>query len=521
MSKMHLLEFVDSANVVFFDLLHRVTIVFDANTLLFLYVSVTLFTSSVWIIKTVRWTTYDWNSVFRMGIVLAGCLVASFASATFGSLIYSELLGLKLVWYGSVQKAMVIYVPHVIFGLTCMLLFLLPRKLSVHRFDHMLLAVTLYYFIMATHFLRRKIMSAYLPLFMLIILSVCAMQGRSVPALLRHFQIVTTVALFTATQTKSTLAVTLPIIGFVRTDTVPHDTISALIVAYCCSNYLVVPFLPILCEYAAALRRLIRISAATSLFVALYFLLLEDRFSSDGYKSSFPSLKMASDKRNPYSKQAPKRLTVMHFHSPNMTPSSVLMLARHDALKADEKRILSPLFSSDTEIASLPAEPKFGQLEGTPLEVFYPFASKVQSKTFLKTSRPPILPLPTLQKATEKQVGQDWNVSYILRGSDSHIMSLRFERGNNTVVKDWSFNFELTTAPDMVWIRFDGRESFSFWLLLSTGDNGRSGSPPIVTFVVSSARYGASRSTDDLSKLNFESWESASVMVSSATEYTL
>lgn len=520
LSMMHLTDFLDGSSVVFFDLFHRVTIVYDGNTAIVLYILILFFTSSVWIIKVTQWTAYDWIACSRMALILVSCVVASFASATFGSFIYSDLLGLKLVWYGSTQKALLIYVPHVLFGFTSMLLFLLPRKLSVNRFDHMLLAKTLYCLAMATYFMQKRIMSAYLPLSMVLIISICAIQGRRVSAFLRHLQIAITIAMLTANQTKSTLAVTLPIIGFTRTDAVPHDTIAALIVAYCCSNLVVVPCLPILCEYAAALRRLVRFFLVTSLFVAFSFLLMEERIQI-GFKSSTLLKKISSDKHVPYSKEAPKRLTVVHFHSPNMTPSSVLMLAKHDALMANERRILSPLFSSDQEVASLSADPKFGVLEGTPMEAFYLYASKVQSKTFLRTSRAPELPTPTLQKAAEQRVAQGWNVSYILKGSDSHVLSLRFAKNDSSMVRGWSFSFDVNTAPNMTWIRYDGSDSFSFWLLLEGNTDGPSVSPPTVTFMVSSARYGASRSKDDLSKLNFEFWESPSVMVSSAAEYVL
>lgn len=520
LSMMHLTDFLDSSSVVFFDLFHRVTIVYDGNTAIVLYVLILFFTSSVWIIKAAHWTAYDWIACSRMALTLISCMVASFASATFGSFIYSDLLGLKLVWYGSIQKALLIYVPHVLFGFTSMLLFLLPRKLSINRFDHMLLAKTLYCLAMATYFMRKRIMSAYLPLSMVFTINICAIQGRRVSAFLRHLQIAITIAVLTASQTKSTLAVTLPIIGFTQTEAIPHDTIAALIVAYCSSNLVVVPCLPILCEYAAALRRLVRIFLATSLFVAFSFLLMEERIPTGGFKSLTVPKKISSDKHVPYSKEAPKRLTVVHFHSPNMTPSSVLMLARHDALMANEKRILSPLFSSDQEVASLSADPKFGALEGTPMEAFYLYASRVQSKTFLRTSRAPELPMPVLQKAAEQRVNQGWNISYILKGSDSHVMSLRFAKNGSSVVKDWSFNFDVNTAPNMTWIRCDGSDSFSFWLLLEENTVEPSASPT-ATFVVSSARYGASRSKDDLSKLDFEFWESPSVMVSSAAEYVL
>lgn len=513
----------NDAKVVFFDILHRFTIVYDETTALFLHVVVLFSTVCVWTLKFARWTLRDWIGCARMCVIIPCCIFAAFASTTFGSVIYSKLLGLKMVWYGSIEMVLAIFVPHLLFGVSSMLLFLLPRKLAVNRVDHMLFAKTIYYSVMAVLFMRKRVMSSYLPLLLLMVLNICAVQGPAIPVFLRHLEIMTAVSVLTASQIKSTMTVTVPIVGFLRADWLPHDTVASLIVTYCCLNYFVIPSLPILCEYAAALKRLIRILLATSVFVAFFFLLKEDRFLSNGSKSSLMSFSKPSKKYNPYSIHAPKRLTALHFHSPNMTPSSVLVLTYHDAIEADEKRILSPLFLSDESIGSIAAEPEFGSMGGAPLEAFYPYANKIQSKTFLRTLRKPDLGLPTLRKVDQEKFEQSWKVTYAMKGIDSHLMSIRFATRGNTVVKGWSFNFSVDATDGMAWIRYDGSESYSFWLLLEHGDSTKTDEKgaPMVTFVVSSARCGSSRSVDDLKKLDFEFWESPTVLTTTAVEYQL
>lgn len=507
-------EPAEDAPVVFFDLGRRFMFVYSEFAATCFNTFVVALCISVWARKILAWTADDRHSFARMCFILVACMFAAFASATVASIVFANVVQARLVWFGSMTKAFAAYGPCIAFGVLCMLSVLLPRRLPKHRFDHMLLAVTLFYGVVLLICVRSRFMTAYLPAAILLILSVCALQGERVSALAKHAQIM---LLFSAMCTEVmfvTLSVMLPLMGRVQLNTVPHDSVAALLIAFSCVMYVLLPSLPILCELGASLRRLRAIAFAIAVLSALWFLGIAPRMNESGEFA-------------PYSPAAPKRTFLLHFHAPQMDPPSVLFLSAMGPERLHMERLTEALVQSDMDVGSLPAVPHFGALNCTPLEAFMPYKFFLQHVTVLRSGRVPDLPPPSLQVVSESRTDNGWNVSFVARAPESHALTLRFDVREGSPVVGWSFNAPIrdsATFQGTGWVKHHGSSQVAFWLLVKDGDgkdaetaSGR----PKTSVVVCSARLGYSRSPHDLARLRSLDWETPSAAVSVAEEFLL
>lgn len=503
--KMNMAKEPGSSKVVFFDVLHRFTIVYGEEMSMLINVVVLGATIVVWAIKLTHWSVYDWLSCLRMTLVMIACILAALLSSSFASLVYSKVLMAKMVWYGSQLKALLLFCPPMMVGVFSALLWFLPRRLPMNRFDHMVFALTVLQCAILILMMRASLMSAYIPALMLVVLDSCSVQRTKLAPILKHLQIISMFALITSSNFTTTLSSILPLLGRVGSEHVPHDTIAALIVTSTCLSFVVLPCLPILCQYAPALRRLRTISFLISIWVAVWFILIAPKLNE-------------TKSYTPYSQRAPKRLSVLHFHSPQMDPSSVLRISSQDAVDVDLKRIARPLFESDDGVGSLSFLPQFGTLNSTPFESFLPFGKMHSQVILLRSDRKPELAMPTIEVVSEEKVDRGWNISLVLTALESHHVTIRFACGEGSVVKDWSLEASLYDKSGSVWVKHHGSPDMRFWVLLTDVLGDSMTTRPKLPIVITSCRFGYSKSPNDLGMLKFEPWESPASAVSIGVE---
>lgn len=492
--------------VVFFDVLRLFTVVYEEEAALLINVAILTATILIWGFKLAFCNAYDLLFCLRMVFVILGCSLAAFLSSSFSSLVYAQLFKAKLVWYGSTLKALVVFCPPMMYGVFSAMLVLLPRRLPFNRFDHMLFAVSMILWIILACMTWATLMSSYIPAIALIVMDFCALQGAHVSPILKHLQLFTVYSIFTSQCLVVSLSALLPLLGRFGSEKIPHDTIGSVIVTFICFIYVVMPCFPILCQYAPALRRLRILALLMSTMVAVWFLTVGPTLNESRIYT-------------PYTRKAPKRLSIFHFHSPQMNPPSVLQIMSQDGIDPDLERIAARLSSSDEDIGSLESMPRFGSLNATPFESFYPFRSILGAASIkvLRSGRIPNLPMPVLNVVNEKRIEDGWNITLVFSAQDAHQATIRFGCGQSRLLKGWSLNAFLECEDESVWIKHHGSNKLSLWLLV--GSNNKELAPrPKVTALISSTRFGYSRSPNDLAVLNFELWESPASVASVATE---
>lgn len=491
---------------VFFDVLQLKTIVYEEGFAGMFNIIVLFLTVLIWFAKLMEMNVKDRVTSLRMFGVLLGCLLASFASATFASLVYVQVYGAKLRWYGSSLLACLMFAPPALFGTVSAMSMLLPKRLSSFRYSQMLFASTAFHFVLAVLFMSFGFMTSYLPILMLLADNICALQGEAVHPVIRHVEISVVHAVLGSRIFTNSLSAMLPLLGRVRIDVVPHDSVAALIVTYLIFVFVLQPTLPALCYYARSLRKLQALVFFCSLGIAAWLVALGPLLGE-------------SSKPNVYSTEAPKRLIQWHFYSPQQKPESVMCIGSQDCTAMNIDRMMSQIFDVEGRRDPLPEYPTWGTLKSTPIETYQPFGAFLQNVVVFEADKRPSLPLPKAKVVTEEEISTGWNVTFLIEAPDSHQLTVRFPTGTNSSVVDWSLEAPLTDRPEGAWIRYVGSFEYVFWLVLRKGDDPSV--RPKHRMAVTSCRLGTSKSPSHLSKLLTEEWESSTMLVTTGIEVEL
>ncbi|CAN8061550.1 unnamed protein product [Agarophyton chilense] len=491
--------------VTFFDILHKFTVVYDEIDARIINSLVLFVTVVIWIVKISAMGIYGFFRCVRMAVVLLATLPASLASGSFAALIYSVGLGSNLGWYGSWQKAFVLYAPPTFFGTLTALQLMLPRRLSSQRYDEMLFALTLLYSSVAILFTKFTIMSSYIPIALLIAADVCALEGSAIHPVLRHIQLMLMTCLIGAKQLKYSLTSTLPLLGRIRSTAVPHDLIASMIVGVLALIHYIWAALPILSYYALSLRRLRFFTFTICLGTTLWIFI--------------GSSKMSTSHSTQYTTLYPKRITAHHFFSPQLQPKSVLWLASWDPVSLKLERVLGQVkgLSVDKQISPIP---EWGSLRSTPFESFRAFRGFLQEVHVFETEKRPDLSLPAVTVTSEEKVELGWNITVSIAAPGSHEIAVRMIVGDDTPVRQWSFAAKLEKSEEGAWIHHAGSPHLAFWMVVGESSTGSTQRAKVLASVTC-CRLGTSRSPDVLRMLKFETWEAPTTSVSTGIEVEL
>lgn len=490
--------------VTFFDILHVKTIVYDEGVAVLINAAVVIASALLWIVKLSSMGRRGAKGILRMYFVAIASILGAAASATFTSLVYAEILNSKLRWYGNWKTALLIFAPPASFGIVTGMLFTLPRGSSAHRFDEMLFVISTLYGFLSVSFTKYGIMSSYIPTCLLLVSSICAAQGSRIHTIIRHAQLMAAHALLGANIVVSSFSTILPLLGRVKSSVVPHDTIAAFVVSLLFLSHGALASLPMLCYYCQHLRRLRATFFMLSIAIAVSLLSVVPRMQ--GRSSQFI-----------YNTDAPKRVSAIHFFSPQQNPQSVLWLGGQDAVPMAKTRILSEL-NAARNTDEYTRIPTWGTMRSTALETFRPFEVFFQEAVVVPVDFRPNLPLPSAYVVHEDETSAGWNVTVHAEALESHLLTVRLHTGSKSNVKEWSINSEMPDLESGAWIKHTGTTGFQFWLLLRKADSSQR---PNFTLVLSSGRLGFSRSPEVLKRLMFEDWEAPAVAVSTGVEVVL
>lgn len=517
-SKLGFAPHPQGGRVVFFDLLRLTTIVYGEEVAVVLNVMALCFAALIWTFKLYSMGRVSAFGSVHMCVVMLGTVLSAGLSATFAAMVYSEVIGGKLLWYGSWQTAMLMYGPPAVVGATTGLILLLPRRLSVNRSDQMLFAISLLLSVILAVCTWYEFMTGYIFLSILCMANLCAIcgMGRFGNPVLRHVLLVLPGALIGSTVWTTTLKAMLPLLGRVRSIQIPHEVIAALLITSTMWLYFILPALPTLCHYAQGLR-VLRSSAFLLCVITACWVTTIHPLMLKGEPSPTPV----------YSTDAPKRLLVMHFNSPQQEPESVIAVAAQDPIPLDTMTIMRPLLDGDGDLESLKSVPKWGTLNSTWLEAFRPFRLFLVDADVFKTSLAPRLEAPRARVLEEKSFSLSGkplvNVSIEISAVDCHQLTFRFAIGMEAVVQAWSLNPPFGVDSCLGWTRHFGTETMSLWVVVPgiTDASETTGKiRPDITIAVSSARNGKSRS-DLLDKLHLEPWHAPIFVQSVGVEFNL
>lgn len=496
--------------ITFFDVLHLFTVAYDELTATFINVCVLLITLAIWTVKILRMGLRNFLDCLCMCFALAATIFPAFASSSFAAVVYSSYLQLPLRWYGSWHTCLIMFGTPALFGVLTTLQYVLPHRLSAHRYDHMLFAVTALYSAIAIALTKYNIMSSYIPIALLIVADICAVQGSRVHPLFRHAQIMLVHGILGAKQIKYSLVSTLPLMGRIRSETVPHDMIAAIIVSLLTLIHFIWSSLPILCHYAFSLRRLRALTFAMCVATAAW-LYATARSSSLSYGAFL------------YSERAPKRAFVTHFYSPHLEPSSVISIAALDPVELDVERIFSKV--SDGRLTELQPDTRWGKLHSTPFESFRLYEGFLQKQYVFKATTRPDLSLPQVTVTSEERIELGWNLTVSVNAPDAHVITMRMDVGASSPAVQWSLGSELKDEANATWVSHAGSSTLNFWIVLGekqgTGGNEGYQSRPKINAAFTCSRLGMSRSPKDLQMLRFENWEAPSFAISNGIEVEL
>lgn len=492
----------DRPLAVFFDVLLLKTITYEEGIAMLLNILVLFCTFLVWVAKFGAMGMKGFRSCVRMCAVLLGCIVGGFASSTFASVVYTETYGTRLKWYGNWVHAYLVYAPFAVLGTVSALLLLLPRQLPLGRFDHMLFAYTVFLGAFAILLTVYRCMCSYITILFLIVANLCAIQGEEIHPVLRHLELAIINAILGTRMLSTSLSAMLPLLGRVKSETIPHDTLAALMVTYWTTVHISIPSLPLFCHYANSLRKFRFFLFLLSVAVATWFV-----FGA--------TMSGKTSNQTIYSRDAPKRYIAIHFHSPQHDPESVLFLGSMDPIPLDTKRIMPEDFSGSSALHFRYEHSIWGKLKSTPLESFRPFSAFVTDAALFKTEAPPNLPLPEVLVLSEVEGQEHWNLTLSVIGREAHQLTVRFPVGRNTSVLEWSLEVAQKDIADGAWIRHIGSDNLEFWVTLKKTDGSKRSK---FTMAITSCRLGYSRSKDVLSKLKFEEWETPGAAASVGIE---
>ncbi len=514
--RLHLSLDRENPRAFYFGVLVWFTIVLDDHVVMLLYMSALLASVIFWF---ARLGTRDgpklWRSVRMLAVVL-GTEVCALASVTCAAVIYSEVLNAKLPWYGSVLEASLVFLPPGLYGFCTAMFTFLPRKLNSDRVQNVLFVLSVLYGVVLAFYARLYMMTGFIALVYFAALHLVAVLWKKNASKARivvcQFILGLPAAIFGAPICLPTLNAFLPIFGRIGRTPVPIDVLAGFLVVQCALIFFVLPTLPLLVHFPLSLRHLRHIFAVFMAFSILHVL------------RSVPSPRLHDVlRRERFSTDAPRRLYVNHFHSPQMEPPTVLALSPIDALPVSQKPILKNLnIGKEMQIARIHGTPKFGVLSGSQAEPFRAFCRFLDSWYVYQTPILPALPLPTAVVKKEFKTGGDFNVTIEVWGPESHVVTARFPIfGANGVVRAWSFNISVKgndNNGNELWVRHVGSEKWTFSILLPGSNNN--GSREKLPVIVSSIRWGVG-SNKLLPMLTFAESDSPLVSRSTAVEFLL
>lgn len=492
---------------VFFDVLHLKTIAYHEGAAILLNICVIATTLFVWMSKFTAMGKAGLMSSVAMCLVLMGCFLGSLASATFASLVYTEVYHARILWHGSMAKACVMFAPPAFFGVVSAMMLLLPRRLSVDRFDHMLFACTTFYMAIAVFLIAYRAMTSYMPVAILFVANLCAIGGGRSSPVIRHFILVTFSTLVSGITVPTALSTILPLLSRARSEIVPHDTIAAVLVAYFSFVHVFVPCLPVLCNFAKVLRQL---------RLAVFCVAV----GSGAWMLALTNFSGTSAVQGVYSTAAPKRVIMVHFYAPQNDSKSTLLLASTDPISLDAERMTYDIEAKNIQFPPTSIDlPTWGNLNSTAVETLRPYLRFVTEISLFETGTAPAVPTPTIELTSEKEVGNGWNLTFHVEGKESHQLTVRFPIGPKSPILAWSFDAEIKESEAGPWIRHVGSESFEFWVVQKRSEGSKL--RPKFRAAVTTCRLGYSRSNEIMKKLNFVEWESPSAISSIGIEAEL
>jgi Peptidase family M28 len=450
----------------------------------------------------------------RMLLCLAAGCFAGFASATTAAMVYVHALERPMSWYGSVRFALATFVPPFFVGATTMLPHVLPADLSsTVAHNSAMHAVSASYAVLLAGLTYSGVMTAFLPI---ALLSSCVLASAvPLPAhwvFARLLIVAVPVFALGAPTSYDSLCVLLSIFG--RSGSAPSDVLASVLVSFYTAVYGLLPLLPMYAFYPASLPRIRRYALVISCLVACLVALL-------------PELTLPH-RDAVYSKDAPKRIVVAHFHAPQQTPSNVLGIVPLDVISVDLNTTVRMLPFTDKDV--LDHTPVWGSLGSTIGEGTRPFDAFLGNWSIFAIDDPLDLAVPTASvvatEAVPEGAGQGLvNVSLLVSAPDSLHLSLRIPRAaGGGVARAWSFDAEMVDLGDGggCWVRHVGRgagaEELRFSVVVQV--DGATGERPPIVFDVTSSRPGMSRSST-LKALYFPQWAAPVYVQTTGASFSL
>lgn len=486
---------------VYFDVLGLVTIVFDENVSIILNWGILWVSLLLWSIRKIDDEESSANyreHRLRMLISLFITIFAAFASGTCAALFYEHVLQRPLSWNGSSRFALALYAPCILVGATLAMQHSLPTNLSSRQaFDCMLFAVSMIYAFIVLVFSYLGMMTAFLPATVLISCMLASSGAMSKCSLVTRTAIVSVAsAVFGSVTSYDAFRIVLGLMG--RIGTAPAEIILSLILSLFLVLYLLLPLASIFASRPQGLARIRGIFLVIAVFMAWVVWIL-------------PELTLPH-RSAVYSKDAPKRIVAVHFHSPNQSLPNVLGLVSLDLIPVDVNTTVRLLPFSDRD--SLQDVPVWGVLNSTLVESFRLFEKFLGNWTVFAVDERVDLAVPKLTVVDEIDVndenGSFVNVTLAINAPDSFQISTRFlDVKHGGYIKSWSMNAEIVDMGDGegCWLRHIGSgtssENIQYTVMMEKDpDTGRRGPLDID---VTSMRLGKSRSRY-LQDLYFPLW---------------
>jgi Peptidase family M28 len=504
---------IDS-RVVYFDVLHIFIFAYSHEIGFLVSCMAMLLWAIVWgrqTSATLRHTTSTAKLKLRMLLVLLGCLVSMAASGLAFAMYVVHILGRPLAWYGSYEFALAMYVPILVIGATIALQILLPSCSNANvAFDGMLFAVSTIYVIELFGVTMAGLRIGYLPLSLLmptLLISMGIIPRR--PVFVSFMTMLLPCIVLGAATFHFTGSLLLSLMG--RSGTAPSEIFASLLIVVPFCQYFFLPLLPVLARFPASLRSIRKFCIYVASFMTFLVWIL-------------PELTLPH-RSAVYSRDAPKRIIAMHFHSPGMSPPNVLGIVGLDAVPVDINTTVRMFPFSDLD--ALKDATVWGALNSTILESARAYQAFLAPPTVFKVDEALDLGVPTamvVEEHMDETTDDRANVTILINAPDSHLMTLRValetEGGN---ISAWSFDAPIEDLGDGggCWVRHVGRglgvEQLEFSVLVKTKSLEMR---PRISVDVTNARPGKSRS-EVLKKLYFPMWVSPLFIQATGASFVL
>lgn len=437
------------------------------------------------------------SSRLRMFGCVIYAIVAGIASATSAAMFYVHVLARPLSWYASSRFALAVYAPPSVVGATVALQLTLPRDCPPKKAgSSMHMAVTLLYSLLMVVMTIFGALAAFIPMLLALAFLVAVfLPLRQEMVFLRFLSVLVPVSIVGFLSAWDGIGVFVGLFG--RTGNTPADVAVSAIVSFYTLIYGLVPILPLYAYYRHALPRIRKYFIIFAIMVATLVAML-------------PELTLPH-RNEVYSKDAPKRIMAIHFHSPEQQPPDTLALVPMDTVPIDVNTTVRMLpFSDKNALADIP---QWGKAQSNLLEAARPFMSFLAGFSVFDVEERVRHSVPTAEVVSENVDPVDprnVTVKIAVSAPDAMQISVRLPlKDKGGVVESWSLSSELKDMGDSggVWVRHVGRGEGSERLVFSVLVRKPSESadrPPIV-FDVSSSRPGKSRS-ETLGRLYFPQW---------------